>query len=157
MCSKHLPLMNLSTEVVMKVFPWLMSCSVLFLLSGCFYPGPPPQHSSASQPTQPQPAQPAPSSQPSLQPPGVCGTRAGWSCPAGQYCDYGLDKCNMPDAEGTCRPRPEMCTQQYEPVCGCDGRTYGNSCMATLAGASIRHPGRCQAAAPPVRDHRRRY
>lgn len=27
-----------------------------------------------------------------------------------------------------------ICTEQYEPVCGCNGKTYGNACMAQCAG-----------------------
>ncbi|MCI5120286.1 MAG: hypothetical protein D3908_03655, partial [Candidatus Electrothrix sp. AUS4] len=122
----------------MKVFTWLMSCSVLLLLSGCFYPGPPPyHHDGSSSGFQPGSTLPPP-------PPGVCGTRAGWSCPAGEYCDFGIGKCNIQDAQGTCTARPSSCPRIHKPVCGCDGRTYGNRCKAARAGVSVQHPGRCQ-------------
>lgn len=36
-----------------------------------------------------------------------------------------------------------MCTQQYDPVCGCDGKTYGNACMARCAGVKSWTKGAC--------------
>ena len=37
-----------------------------------------------------------------------------------------------------------MCTQQYDPVCGCDGKTYGNACMARCAGVKSWTQGECK-------------
>jgi hypothetical protein len=36
-----------------------------------------------------------------------------------------------------------ICTMQYDPVCGCNGLTYANACVAGNAGLRSFKPGPC--------------
>jgi hypothetical protein len=76
----------------------------------------------------------------------VCGGLLGRGCAAGEFCSFPPDaQCGAADATGLCARRPEACTFQFDPVCGCDGQTYGNACSAASAGVSVAADGECES------------
>ena len=60
-----------------------------------------------------------------------------------QFCRFKDGSCGEDRAVGNCAVKPESCIELWDPVCGCDGKTYGNSCGANMAGVSVRAKGEC--------------
>ena len=70
--------------------------------------------------------------------PQVCLTNN--DCAADFFCAKQTGRCQ---GVGECVPRPEGCCGVCDWVCGCDGETYCNACLANYEGVSVDYLGRC--------------
>ena len=76
----------------------------------------------------------------------ACGGMMGLTCASeADFCNIPMAAiCGAADGMGVCTPRPEMCTTDYQPVCGCGDRTYSNACAAAADGVSVAYEGECR-------------
>lgn len=58
---------------------------------------------------------------------------------------FGTVACKSTQGEECVEVRKEdcMCTKQYDPVCGCNDKTYGNACEAECNGITNYTKGAC--------------
>jgi hypothetical protein len=77
----------------------------------------------------------------------TCGGIAGLRCADDLWCEFDAGVCSsIADGTGTCRKKPQACTDIYLPVCGCDNKTYGNDCDRQSQGVSKLHDGACKTS-----------
>ena len=61
-------------------------------------------------------------------------------CVKNHFCSKSRGQCERP---GICLKLPELCPSIVSPVCGCDGVSYNNFCVASVSGISIAYHGAC--------------
>lgn len=71
------------------------------------------------------------------------------ACRANEFCNFAKD-CGK-TKRGVCTKKSQFCTRDYRPVCGCDGKTYGNPCQAFANGVSVKSNGQCEDVTAPTK------
>lgn len=75
------------------------------------------------------------------------------TCTANEQCgkdDFCAKLFGACDKGGRCEPRPQDRSERghmiVKPVCGCDGKSYDDYCLAGAAGVNVKSEGRCPQA-----------
>lgn len=72
---------------------------------------------------------------------GTTCTRDDGSCKGALFCSVKKGKCG---GSGTCQKMTTGCTMNISQVCGCNGKTYDNACLANAVGVSVASTGACR-------------
>ncbi len=67
----------------------------------------------------------------------ACGGPNQTPCEQGRYCELAVGACLGPNPTGRCKTIPASCSNVQSPVCGCDGKTYSNVCVAAQNQMSV--------------------
>jgi hypothetical protein len=73
----------------------------------------------------------------------ACGGKSGIKCAGELRCDVEAGRCGEEGLEGVCVSLETICDRKFEPVCGCDGRTYLNDCNRVFSNVQKAHDGKC--------------
>ena len=83
-----------------------------------------------------------------------CGGTSGTTCDKGLWCEPAAGKCASPTGPqsgpqpGTCVMIPRLCiarkrSKSFQPVCGCNSKTYSNDCFRRAYRVAKFHDGKC--------------
>lgn len=73
----------------------------------------------------------------------------GEQCASDAYCQRPLGFCS---SAGNCEARPTTCSDDPEVVCGCNGLSYANRCVASKHNVSVESGGLCNPDDDVVED-----
>lgn len=74
---------------------------------------------------------------------GRCGGGSKIRCDKGLWCEPPPGRCSGRHVRGKCVDPPGFCSMIYQPVCGCDGKTYSNDCVRRSERVGKRRDGAC--------------
>lgn len=76
----------------------------------------------------------------------LCG---GEQCAADEYCQRPLGFCST---AGNCEIKPTTCSDDLQTVCGCDGKSYRNRCVASSHNVSVERANLCNPDDKVIED-----